>query len=52
MTDAVLEVRGLAKRYGPVEALKGIAGLLTGLWAKRRVAAPVAPVPAGEGVRG
>ncbi len=31
---------------------KGIAGLLTGLWAKRRVAAPVAPVPAGEGVRG
>ena len=24
MTDAVLEVRGLAKRYGPVEALKGI----------------------------
>ena len=31
---------------------KGIAGLLTGLRAKRRVAAPVAPVPAGEGVRG
>ena len=30
---------------------KGIAGLLTGLWAKRRVVAPVAPVPAGEGAK-
>ena len=30
---------------------KGVAGLLTGLWVKRRVAAPVTPVPAGEGVK-
>ena len=30
---------------------KGIAGLLTGLWARRRVGARVAPVPAGEGAK-
>ena len=30
---------------------KGIAGLLAGLWVKRRVAAPVAPIPAGEGAK-
>ena len=30
---------------------RGIAGLLAGLWVKRRVAAPVAPIPAGEGAK-
>ena len=30
---------------------KGIAGLLTGLWARRRVRAPLASVPAGEGAK-
>ena len=30
---------------------KGIAGLLTSLWAKRRVAARVTPVPVGEGAK-